>query len=65
MNNDEQLNLEKRLNKIEQKLDTLILCAILIVILLLVILFISNNSFLEIYNKYGNELGQGQRYIIQ
>lgn len=65
MNNDEQLNTEKRLNKIEQKLDTLILCAILVIILLLVIIFMENETFLEVYNQYGNELGQGQRYIIQ
>ena len=65
MNNNEQINVEKRLNKIEQKLDTLILFAILIVILLLVVLFVNNNIFLEVYNRYGNELGQGQRYIIQ
>lgn len=65
MNNDEQLNIEKRLNKIEQKLDALILFAILVVILLIVILFVNNNIFLEVYNQYGNELGHGQRYIIQ
>ena len=62
MNDD--LNKEDRIDKMNRKLDIIILLLILIAIIIFVVLMYVERNFWELYNQYGNSNGYGQRYII-
>ena len=61
---NDELKQENKIDKINRKLDIIILLLILIAIIIFVVLMYVERNFLELYNQYGDNNGYGQRYII-